>query len=77
MQGGETLASAIFGGAMRSEVRTAGVPASATIQPFTHLQLDILPAQVTSVSDAFEFLTLAEDLEGGFILFRLANLSFP
>lgn len=63
-QGGETLASAIFGGAMRSEVRTAGVPASATIQPFTHLQLDILPPQVNSVADAFEFLTAAEDLEG-------------
>ena len=63
-QGGETLASAIFGGAMRSEVRTAGVPASATIQPFTHLQLDILPPPVTSLMDAFEFLTSAEDLEG-------------
>ncbi|KAK9803846.1 hypothetical protein WJX73_007843 [Symbiochloris irregularis] len=64
VQGGETLATAMFGGATRSEVRTAGVPASATLQPFTHLQLDILPPHVNSLADAFEFLIAAEDIEG-------------
>ena len=68
MQGGETLATAIFGGATRSEVRTAGVPASATLQPFTHLQLDILPPHVNSLADAFEFFIAAEDIEGGCLL---------
>lgn len=64
VQGGETLASAMFGGALRSEVRAQGARASATIQPFTHLQLDIFPERVQSVADAFGFLTSAERLDG-------------
>ena len=63
-QGGETLASAMLGGALRSDVRAKGARTSATFQPFTHLQLDIYPYNVTSVADAFQFLTTAEHLEG-------------
>lgn len=75
-QGGETLATAMFGGATRSEVRTGGAaPASATLQPFTHLQLDILPPHVNSLADAFEFFIAAEDIEGASLDFSAACLS--
>ena len=63
VQGGETLASAMLGGALRSDVRAQGARTSATIQPFTHLQLDIYSRDVYSIADAFTFLTTSEHLE--------------
>ena len=63
MQGGETLASAMLGGALRSDVRAQTARTSATIQPFTHLQLDIYSRDVYSIEDAFTFLTMSEHLE--------------
>ena len=75
VQGGETLVSAIFGGALRSEVKAQGARASATIQAFTHLQLDVLPERVQSVADAFDFLTSPERLDGGALASEVQGLA--
>lgn len=60
----ESELSAIFGGQLRSVVKTRGNKASATIQPFTLLQLDILPDAVHTVEDAFRLFASPESLEG-------------
>ena len=53
----------MLGGALRSDVRAQGARTSATIQPFTHLQLDMYSRDVYSIADAFTFLTTLEHLE--------------
>ncbi|KAK9840619.1 hypothetical protein WJX81_004670 [Elliptochloris bilobata] len=62
MQGGESRSSAIFAGALISEVKAAGVPASATFEAFIELQLAIDSDQVFSVADAFARMSKAETL---------------
>ena len=64
MQGGESAASAIFGGALRSEVRARGAAPSANIQPFTMLHLDIHLDRVTSLADALAGYTQQETIQG-------------
>ena len=64
MQGGESRSSAIFAGALISEVKAAGVPASATFEAFIELQLAISAEEVLSVADAFARMTRPETLHG-------------
>ncbi|GBG66673.1 hypothetical protein CBR_g66808 [Chara braunii] len=60
----ETALSSIFGGQLRSEVRTQGSKPSATVQPFMLLQLDIMPESVKTVEDALHHFTARETLDG-------------
>ena len=64
MQGGESRSSAIFAGALISEVKAAGVPASATFEAFIELQLAISAEEVLCVADAFARMTRPETLHG-------------
>ena len=64
MQGGESPSSAIFAGALISEVKAAGAPASATFEAFIELQLAISGKKVLSVADAFARMTRLETLHG-------------
>ena len=64
VQGGESRSSAIFAGALISEVKAAGVPASATFEAFIELQLAISSEEVLSVAHAFERMTRPEMLHG-------------
>jgi ubiquitin carboxyl-terminal hydrolase 10 len=56
--------SDIFGGQLYSVVRAKGNKASATVQPFLVLHLDILPEAVQSLEDALKFFAAPESLEG-------------
>ncbi|KAJ6811707.1 ubiquitin carboxyl-terminal hydrolase 24 [Iris pallida] len=56
--------SAIFGGQLRSVVKARGSKASATIQPFLLLHLDILPEDVHTIEDALHLFSASETLEG-------------
>lgn len=56
--------SAIFGGQLRSVVKARGNKASATIQPYLLLHLDIFPEAVYTIEDALRFLSAPETLEG-------------
>eukprot|EP00249_Psilotum_nudum_P016929 c26061_g1_i1 orf=380-2200(-) len=56
--------SDIFGGQLCSVVRTKGNKASATVQPFLLLHLDILPDAVHSIENALRFFAARESLEG-------------
>jgi len=56
--------SAIFGGQLRSVVKAAGNKASATVQPFLLLHLDIFPDAVHTIEDALRFFSAPETLEG-------------
>lgn len=60
----ESELSAIFGGQLRSVVKSRGNKASATIQPFLLLHLDILPDAVHTVEDALRLFASPESLEG-------------
>eukprot|EP00897_Mesotaenium_endlicherianum_P000019 jgi/Mesen1/10017/ME000723S09372 len=60
----ESALSDIFGGQLRSVVKTTGNKASATVQPFLLLHLDILPEAVASVEQALQLLTAPETLDG-------------
>eukprot|EP00271_Cylindrocystis_brebissonii_P020783 TRINITY_DN704_c0_g5_i1.p1 TRINITY_DN704_c0_g5~~TRINITY_DN704_c0_g5_i1.p1 ORF type:complete len:1137 (+),score=257.14 TRINITY_DN704_c0_g5_i1:236-3646(+) len=62
--GGESAVSDIFGGQLRSVVKTKGVRASATVQPFLLLQLDIAPESVHSLEDALSLFAAPESLDG-------------
>ncbi|XP_057484549.1 ubiquitin carboxyl-terminal hydrolase 24-like [Actinidia eriantha] len=56
--------SAIFGGQLRSVVKARGAKASATIQPFLLLHLNISPEPVCSIEDALRLFSAPETLEG-------------
>lgn len=56
--------SEIFGGQLRSLVRAKGNRASATIQPYLLLHLDIYPDAVNTIEDALHLFSAPETLEG-------------
>ena len=56
--------SRLFGGSMRSIVKSPGMKESVTIQPFQSLQLDITPDNVNTIQDALYNLTQPELIHG-------------
>ncbi|KAJ7535792.1 hypothetical protein O6H91_12G046100 [Diphasiastrum complanatum] len=56
--------SEVFGGQIRSIVKSKGSKASATVQPFLLLHLEIVPEAVHSVEDALKLFAAPESLEG-------------
>ncbi|KAL2510879.1 Ubiquitin carboxyl-terminal hydrolase 24 [Abeliophyllum distichum] len=56
--------SEIFGGQLRSVVKARGSKASATIQPFLLLHLNICPEPVCTIEDALRLFSAPETLEG-------------
>ncbi|KAH6791612.1 ubiquitin-specific protease 24 [Perilla frutescens var. hirtella] len=56
--------SSIFGGQLRSVVKARGNKASATIQPFLLLHLNICPEPICTVEDALRFFSAPETLDG-------------
>lgn len=56
--------SKIFGGQLRSVVKARGNKASATVQPFLLLHLDILPEAIYTIEDALHLFSAPETLEG-------------
>ncbi|XLR56451.1 hypothetical protein HN51_010737 [Arachis hypogaea] len=56
--------SGIFGGQLRSLVRAKGNRASATVQPYLLLQLDIYPDAVHTIEDALHLFSAPETVEG-------------
>ena len=64
IQGSDSVASAIFGGALQSTVRCEGQRPSETVQPCTVLHLDLAPPSVHSVEDALALLTAREVVHG-------------
>ncbi|KAL4592195.1 hypothetical protein LXL04_005182 [Taraxacum kok-saghyz] len=56
--------SQIFGGQLRSVVKARGNKASATIQPFLLLHLNICPDPVHTIEDALHLFSAPETLEG-------------
>ncbi|XP_051143668.1 ubiquitin carboxyl-terminal hydrolase 24-like isoform X2 [Andrographis paniculata] len=59
-----SMLSAIFGGQLRSVVKARGNKASATIQPFLLLHLNICPEPVYTIEDALRLFSAPETLEG-------------
>ena len=62
VQGGHSLTSQIFGGAMQSTVKAARAKASVTVQPFNLLHLDI--QAVNNITDGLRLMTKPEDIHG-------------
>ncbi|KAJ0976138.1 hypothetical protein J5N97_018103 [Dioscorea zingiberensis] len=56
--------SAIFGGQLRSVVKARGNKASATVQPYLLLHLDIHSESVNTIEDALHLFSAPEALEG-------------
>ncbi|KAL1210496.1 Ubiquitin carboxyl-terminal hydrolase 24 [Cardamine amara subsp. amara] len=56
--------SDIFGGQLKSVVKAKGTKASATVQPYLLLHLDIHPEAVGTIENALHLFCAAEDLEG-------------
>ncbi|CAN6561822.1 unnamed protein product [Malus baccata var. baccata] len=56
--------SDIFGGQLRSVVKARGNKASATVQPYLLLHLDIYPDAVGNIEDALKLYSAPETLEG-------------
>ncbi|XP_031265925.1 ubiquitin carboxyl-terminal hydrolase 24-like [Pistacia vera] len=56
--------SDIFGGQLKSVVKAKGNKASATVQPFLLLHLDIHPEAVCTIEDALHLFSAPENLEG-------------
>ncbi|PWN36124.1 cysteine proteinase, partial [Meira miltonrushii] len=54
----------IFGGKLRSVLRTPGSKDSVTLEPYQPLQLDIQPSHVSTVEEALENLTRPETISG-------------
>ncbi|XP_038711944.1 ubiquitin carboxyl-terminal hydrolase 24-like isoform X2 [Tripterygium wilfordii] len=59
-----TELSDIFGGQLRSVVTARGNKASATVQPYLLLHLDIYPEGVRTIEDALHLFSAPETLEG-------------
>lgn len=60
----KSLITDIFGGTLQSVLSKQGLTASASIEPFYCLHLDIHPPQVNSLQDGFNLLTSKEKIEG-------------
>lgn len=60
----ESPITRIFGGKLRSVLRTPGAKDSVTLEPYQPLQLDIQPAHVQSIEDALLHLTEPEIIPG-------------
>lgn len=60
----DSALSDIFGGQLRSVVKSKGNKASATIQPFMLLHLDIFPEAVRTLEDALRLFASPESVEG-------------
>ncbi|CAN6219812.1 unnamed protein product [Urochloa humidicola] len=56
--------SSIFGGQLQSVVKATGNKASATVEPFLLLHLDIFPDAVQTLHDALHVFSAPESLEG-------------
>ncbi|VVB17295.1 unnamed protein product [Arabis nemorensis] len=56
--------SDVFGGQLKSVVKAIGTKASATVQPYLLLHLDIHPEAVRTIEDALHLFSAPEDLEG-------------
>ncbi|KFK29672.1 hypothetical protein AALP_AA7G163700 [Arabis alpina] len=56
--------SDIFGGELKSVVKAQGSKASATVQPYLLLHLDIHPEAVRTIEDALHLFSAPEELEG-------------
>nr|XP_016465438.1 PREDICTED: ubiquitin carboxyl-terminal hydrolase 24-like [Nicotiana tabacum] len=56
--------SEIFGGQLKSVVKAKGNKASATVQPFLLLHLNIFPEPICSIEDALRMFSAPEALEG-------------
>jgi ubiquitin carboxyl-terminal hydrolase 10 len=54
----------IFGGKLRSVLRTPGAKDSITLEPYQPLQLDIQPPHVQTIEDALSNLTQPETIPG-------------
>ena len=73
----ETRISAItrlFGGTIRSHLRTPGAKDSVTLEPFQPLQLDIQSPEITSITDALRHLSAPETVPGVWSASRKANV---
>ena len=62
----ESPITKIFGGNLRSVFSVPGLRPSATLEPYTPLQLDIHTPDVNSVVDALKHLTIPEKMHGDF-----------
>ncbi|GAC74183.1 ubiquitin-specific protease [Moesziomyces antarcticus T-34] len=60
----ESPITRIFGGKLRSVLKTPGAKDSVTLEPYQPLQLDIQPAHVQSIEDALLHLTEPEIIPG-------------
>lgn len=60
----ESPITRIFGGKLRSVLRTPGVKDSVTLEPYQPLQLDIQPQSVQTIEDALLNLTVPETIPG-------------
>ncbi|XP_009368097.2 ubiquitin carboxyl-terminal hydrolase 24 [Pyrus x bretschneideri] len=56
--------SDIFGGQLKSVVKAKGTKASATVQPYLLLHLDICPEAVRTIEDALKLFSAPETLDG-------------
>lgn len=62
----ESPITRIFGGKLRSVLRTPGAKDSVTLEPYQPLQLDIQPHSVQTIEDALLNLTVPETIPGVF-----------
>ncbi|CAO1625929.1 unnamed protein product [Sympodiomycopsis kandeliae] len=66
----ESPITRIFGGKLRSVLRTPGAKDSVTLEPYQPLQLDIQPPSVQTIEDALLNLTVPETIPGVFSMAR-------
>ena len=73
----ETRISAItrlFGGTIRSHLRTPGAKDSVTLEPYQPLQLDVQSSEISSIADALKHLSAPEVVPGVWSASRKANV---